>query len=90
MSEAAWFIAVFGGLLVLRVIAATVIFAVLLPRGDHCPNCDAVTVRVESPFTDRFLPWFCKRWCLSCRWQGLLRRGPLSSQPEHADLLTRR
>ena len=58
MSEAAWFIAVFGGLFVLRIVAATIVFAVLLPRGDRCPNCDAVTVRVESAFVDLLLPWF--------------------------------
>jgi hypothetical protein len=90
MSEAAWFIAVFGGLFVFRIVAATVVFALLLPAGDRCPNCDAVTVRVESAFADRFLPWFHKRWCLACGWQGMQRRGPLSPRPQQADVLTRR
>jgi hypothetical protein len=90
MSEAAWFIAVFGGLFVLRVVAATIVFAVLLPRGDRCPNCDAVTDRVESAFADRFLPWLHKRWCLSCGWQGMLRRGPLRTRPGRSDALTSR
>jgi hypothetical protein len=90
MSEAALFVVVFSGLFVLRIIAATVVFALLLPRGDRCPNCDAPTLRVESPLADRFLPWFRKSWCLSCGWQGMLRRGPLSPRPEHSSALTRR
>ncbi len=89
MSEAAIFVVVFGGLFVMRVIAATIVFAILLPRGDRCPNCDAVTVRVASPFSDRFLPWFRKRWCLRCGWRGMLRRGPLTPLPEHTKELTR-
>jgi len=83
-------ILIIGGFFILRGILATVFFFYLLPEGDRCPNCDAVTVRVESAFADSFLPWFHKRWCLSCGWQGMLRRGPLSPRPEHSDALTRR
>lgn len=80
MTEATIFVAVIGGLFVLRVIAATVIFLVLLPRGDRCLNCDAPTVRVASALHDRWLPWFRKSWCLRCGWVGLLRRGPLTTE----------
>jgi len=90
MSEAALFVVVFGGLFILRIIAATIVFAVLLPSGDRCPNCDAVTIRVQSRFSDRLLPWFRKSWCLTCGWHGMLRRGDLSPQPEHSRALTRR
>ncbi len=90
MSEAALFILVFGGLFVLRIIAATVVFALLLPRGDRCPNCDAVTIRIESAFADRLLPWFRRSWCMTCGWQGMLRRGPLTPQPERSTALTKR
>jgi hypothetical protein len=90
MSEATLFVIVFGGLFALRVIAATVVFALLLPRGDRCPNCDAVTLRVESALADRFLPWFRKSWCLACGWHGMLRRGPVSPHPEHAKEFSRR
>jgi hypothetical protein len=61
-----------------------------LPRGDHCPNCDTVTIRIESRLSDRLLPWFRKSWCLACGWRGMLRRGPLSPQPERPTVLSRR
>ena len=41
MSDAAIFTTVFVGLFVLRVVAATVVFFYILPKGDRCPNCDA-------------------------------------------------
>jgi hypothetical protein len=78
MSDAAIFVLVFGGLFILRIIAATVVFLVLLPRGDRCPLCDRPTARVASFLLDRFMPWFRKSWCLTCGWTGLLRRGPLT------------
>lgn len=80
MSEATIFVVVIGGLFVLRVIAATLAFLVLLPRGDRCLLCDAPTVRVASRLFDGWLPWFRKSWCLRCGWVGLLRRGPLSDE----------
>lgn len=76
-SDGALFGAIIVGLFVLRVIAATVVFLVLLPRNDRCINCDAVTVRLASPL-DRVLPFFRKSWCLRCGWVGLLRRGAVS------------
>jgi hypothetical protein len=90
MSDAVLFTVVFGGLFVLRVVAATVVFALLLPRGDRCLNCDAVTLRVASPFMDRVFPWFRRSWCLACGWHGMLRRGPLTPQPEPRPAVTRR
>lgn len=78
MSEGVIFVTVIAGLFVLRVVAATLAFLVLLPRGDRCLDCDAPTVRVASRLYDRWLPWFRKSWCLRCGWTGLLRRGPLS------------
>jgi hypothetical protein len=90
MSDAALFVLLFGGLFVLRVIAATVVFFFLLPRGDRCPNCDQPTLRVASLLFDRVLPWFRKSWCLTCGWQGLLRRGPLSERSARSAELTRR
>ncbi|MCY7379270.1 MAG: hypothetical protein LH467_08060 [Gemmatimonadaceae bacterium] len=75
MSDAVIFVIVFGGFFVLRAIAATVFFLYLLPDGDRCPHCDAVTLRVESPVLNRVLPMFRTSWCYECNWQGLLRRG---------------
>jgi hypothetical protein len=86
-SDVILFAVVFGGLFVLRVIAATIVFLALLPKGDRCPVCDDPTLRVESFLFDRVMPRFRKSWCLSCGWTGLLRRGPLTKTPamrEHA------
>jgi hypothetical protein len=78
MSDAAIFALIFVGFFVLRGIAATVIFFFLLPEGDHCPNCDAVTLRVESRVWNWLLPRFRTSWCFECGWHGMLRRGPLT------------
>jgi hypothetical protein len=74
MSDAAMFAFVFGGLMVLRIIAATVVFVLILPRGDRCPLCDAVTLRVHSPGLHQFRLPLTKRWCLACGWEGVMRR----------------
>lgn len=82
MSDAVLFTVIFVGFFVLRIIAATVVFFWLLPQGDRCPNCDAVTVRVQSKGWNTLMPWFRTSWCYNCNWEGLLRNGPLTSQPE--------
>jgi hypothetical protein len=84
MSDAAIFGLIFVGFFVLRGVAATMIFFFLLPEGDRCPNCDAVTLRVESRVLNRLLPRFRTSWCYECGWHGMLRRGPLSpAVPTH-------
>lgn len=72
------FMLVFAGLLVLRVVAATVVFLYLLPAGDRCPLCDDITLRVQSRGWNLLLPWFRTSWCAACGWDGLLRHGPLT------------
>ena len=84
MSDAAIFVLVMGGLFVLRAIAATIVFCWILPRGDRCPNCDAVTLRVQRKWLDRVLPVFRPSWCYQCGWEGMLRRGPLTPDPVRA------
>jgi hypothetical protein len=81
MLEAVLAIAIVGGFFVLRAVVATWVFLNLLPEGDRCPNCDAVTLRVESKGWNRILPWFRTSWCLDCGWHGLLKNGPLSPSP---------
>lgn len=78
MSDAALFILLFGGLFVLRFIAATVVFLWILPDGVRCPNCDAETLRVESRGVLKVMPWFRSSWCYECEWHGLhrIRRVP--------------
>lgn len=78
MSDGAIFVLVFGGIFALRIVAATVFFLCLLPRGDRCLNCDAPTLRVQPAFWHRCLPWFRPSWCLECGWKGLLRSGELT------------
>jgi hypothetical protein len=88
MLEALVALAVLGGFFVLRAIAATWVFFYLLPEGDRCPNCDAVTLRIESKGFNRVFPWFRSSWCLDCGWHGLLRVGPLSPTPKPDESLT--
>jgi hypothetical protein len=78
MTSVVLFCVIFVGFFVLRLIAATVFFFLILPQGDHCPNCDAVTLRVASKGWNTLLPWFRTSWCFECGWHGLLRRGPLT------------
>lgn len=78
MSDAVIFVLIFAGFFVLRGVAATVIFFYLLPEGDRCLNCDAVTLRVQSPVLNVLLPRFRTSWCHQCGWHGMLRRGPMS------------
>ena len=89
MSYAIWFAVVFVGFFVLRGILATWLFLYLLPGGDHCPNCDAVTLRVESKGWNRCMPWFRTSWCYRCGWEGLLREGPLTEPSETRELSRR-
>jgi hypothetical protein len=86
MSDTVIFAVIFVGFFVLRGVAATVIFFYILPAGDRCPNCDAVTLRVESRVWNAMLPWFRTSWCFECGWHGMLRRGPLSPAPTTAEL----
>ncbi len=89
MSDAAIFALVFGGLLILRIIAATVVFVLILPRGDRCPLCDAVTLRIHSPILSRIQ--LAKRWCLACSWNGVMRIGPIDAPvPMRAEEATAR
>jgi hypothetical protein len=90
MSEALLFTLIFGGLFVLRIILATVFFALILPAGDRCPNCDAATIRVESVLFERLMPWFRRSWCLRCGWEGVLLRGTVTAEAVRPASLTRR
>ncbi len=78
MSDAVIFACIFVAFFILRAVAATVFFLVILPEGDRCPECNAVTVRVQSPVWNFLLPRFRTSWCYDCGWHGLLRAGPLT------------
>ena len=89
MSDVFLFSLIFGGLLVIRVVMATVFFALILPAGDRCLSCDAPTIRVASRL-DRVFPWFRRSWCLRCGWHGVLRRGAITEEPTLSETLSRR
>ena len=87
MLDAVLCIVIIGGFFVLRAVLATVFFFYLLPEGDRCPNCDAVTVRVQSKGWNFLLPKFRTSWCYECGWHGLLRNGPLTPTKASASLM---
>jgi hypothetical protein len=84
MFEAVLCILIIGGFFILRGVLATVFFFYLLPEGDRCPNCNAVTIRVQSRAWNFFMPRFRTSWCYQCNWHGLLRNGPMTPAPSTA------
>ena len=86
MWDAILCVTIVGGFFILRGILATVFFFYLLPEGDHCPNCDAPTIRVQSRPMKLFMPRFRPSWCYHCGWHGLLRNGPLTPTATSAQL----
>ena len=90
MREAVLAILIIGGFFILRGVLATVFFFYLLPDGIRCPNCDAETIRVESPRMNFLMPRFRTSWCLECGWHGLLRKNgqpPVASKVSHSGQL---
>ena len=78
MSDAAIFVAVFVGLMLVRLVIATVFFFYILPAGDRCINCDAPTLRVQPARWHKLVPWLRPSWCYECGWTGMLRSGELT------------
>jgi hypothetical protein len=85
MSDATIFVLVFGGLFVLRIFAATVVFFYILPCGDQCPNCDARTARIPTGRWNRLIPTLRSSWCMDCGWEGTLRVAPATKPARHTD-----
>jgi hypothetical protein len=86
MSDIAIFVLVLGGMFVLRFVAATVVFYYILPDDDHCPNCDAATARIQAGWIGRLVPHLRNSWCMRCGWEGFLREGTLTPEPERREL----
>ncbi len=76
MLDVVLWIAIIGGFFVLRAVAATIFFFYILPEGVRCPNCDAVTLRVQAKGWNFLMPKFRTSWCYECGWHGLLRDSP--------------
>lgn len=72
MSDATLFILIFGGLFLLRAIAATFVYAWLLSDAPECPNCSGETLHLQRRGLDRLFPRLQSRWCPECGWDGLL------------------
>jgi hypothetical protein len=97
MSDAVWFVLVFGGLFILRGVAATIVFLWILPEGDRCPQCDAETLRLEPTRWSRLMPRLRRSWCLVCGWHGVHRetreapnaRDPRSSARQDSQMMPR-
>jgi hypothetical protein len=87
MSDTAIFMIVFVGLFVLRIIVATIVFYFILDRGDHCPWCNEVTLRVQPSGWGRIVPFLRSSWCLACGWTGYLRYGPVTQTPQPSTLV---
>lgn len=89
MPDSVIFVLIFAGFFVLRGIAATVVFFYILPEGDRCLNCDAVTVRLQSRVWSLLVPQLRPSWCYECGWHGMLRRGPLTPVVQPHELTKR-
>jgi hypothetical protein len=46
----------------------------LLPRGGACPRCGTEMLAIRHRLLDLSLPLLQRRWCLSCGWNGVVRR----------------
>jgi hypothetical protein len=86
-SDAMIFLGFFGVIFVLRIAAATIFFYFILPKGDRCPNCDTPTLRVQSKWWNRLVPFLRTSWCIACGWEGMLRHGTVTPHaPTPAEL----
>ena len=72
MSDAAIFLWFFGGLFVLRIIAATFVYAWLLSEAPECPACGGETFRIQRRGVAWLFPRLRPSWCPECAWGGLL------------------
>lgn len=76
MLDVVLWIVIIGGFFVLRAVIATIFFFYILPEGVRCPNCDAITLRVQAKGWNFLMPKFRTSWCYECGWHGLLRESP--------------
>ena len=59
---------------------ATKAFVMMIPDGDNCLMCDSETLAIERDGWWRILgPRFRRSWCITCGWEGVLRRSEVPS-----------
>jgi hypothetical protein len=81
MDDALIFLWFFGGLFVLRIIAATFVYAWLLSEAPECPACGGETFRIQRRGVAWFFPRLRPSWCPECAWEGMLQPSR-RAQPE--------
>jgi hypothetical protein len=64
-----WF---FAALFVLRIIAATFVYAWLLSEAPECPACGSETLHIERRGVAWLFPRLRPSWCPNCLWEGVL------------------
>lgn len=63
------------GLVFLRLIFIGFLILLLLSTGPACPACGGRTIRIKDRRLVLWLgAWVERRFCLDCRWGGLVRR----------------
>ncbi len=72
-----------GAVLAMRVAffyIATKAFVMMIPDGDQCLMCNCETLAIAREGWWRILgPRFRRSWCISCGWEGVLRRSTVPS-----------
>lgn len=71
-SDGAIFFWFFAVLFVLRIIAATFVYACLLSEAPECPSCGSETLRIERRGVAWLFPRLRPSWCPACAWEGML------------------
>jgi hypothetical protein len=72
MSDTAMFFWFFAGLFVLRIIAATFVYAWLLSEAPECPACGGETLHMQRHGISWLFPRLRPSWCPECDWEGML------------------
>jgi hypothetical protein len=81
MGDAAIFFWFFAGLFVLRIIAATFVYAWLLSEAPECPACGGETLHIERRGIAWLFPRLRPSWCPECAWEGMLKPVPTRECP---------
>jgi len=76
-EDAITYVGVFTAIQVVTFWLLTTVFLRMLSEGDRCPVCDEETAAVERRGWWHIVSFGARNrrsWCLSCGWEGVLRR----------------